>query len=113
MELTEIYKLVRDKYQEGIEIHGNNYSRGICSVVQLLEDNEVLDRYDSLMFYSHFEKQKPAFTRHREFYDEPHYSGKVYWWYSDKGEASNASRLRFLDKMIEITKTEPYVKDEY
>jgi hypothetical protein len=55
MELTEIYKLVRDKYQEGIEIHGNNYSRGICSVVQLLEDNEVLDRYDSLMFYSHFE----------------------------------------------------------
>jgi len=106
MELNEIYKLVREWYHDRLE--EETTSSGICIIIEYLEAQGTLDAWDSLMFFTHFEKQKPNRNRHPEFFNEKNFKGGTYWWDNEKKQESDDSRLRFLDKMIEITKIEPY-----
>ena len=84
------------------------YFSGICSAISASD----ISIKEKLKLEKFFNKNKPCFYRHREFYNHPQFIGLCFWWERDpyNPDISKEQRILFLEKMVRITKEVSWYK---
>jgi hypothetical protein len=75
----------------------------LCSEIKNLKK---LTAEESLFLLNHFKSQKPNFFRHRSFYFNENFKGRVYWWSSSSIkilEESTEQRKMFIKMLVDKT----------
>ncbi len=75
----------------------------LCSEIKNLKK---LTTEESLFLLNHFKSQKPNFFRHRSFYFNENFKGRVYWWSSNSIkilEESTEQRKMFIKMLVDKT----------
>ena len=94
--LNELYIILLDR----LNITQINF---ICIHINRLFDDDIINLKEKRILFKHFRSQRPTVNLHDEFIVEDfHLINYVdgAWWGSDNRE----TRIKFLKKMIEITK---------
>jgi hypothetical protein len=76
----------------------------LCSEIKNLKK---LTAEESIFLLNHFKSQKPNFFRHRSFYFNENFKGRVYWWSSSSIkilEESTEQRKMFIKMLVDKTK---------
>jgi hypothetical protein len=95
--LHELYLLVYETMKSNIlSIHG------ICEYIRDLRIEGEISREEYYLLINHFRLNRPNLDNHVEFYDASR-DHNSYWF--ELGLSGYDVRLRFVEKMIEITKS--------
>ena len=104
--VNELYKIIRELYISYINDKTIHRSEAICSTIANAETIGLINFKEKWVLLKHFGKEKPSQIRHGEFFYTTDFVGGTFWWNNFKKDETNATRLRFIDKMILLTKHE-------
>lgn len=85
-----ILKKEKKREREGICIHITNILTQ-QNELKMSEKEEILEWFKS---------QKPTFKKHREFYENENFSGRLYWWGFDI--KATRQRILFVSNLIKL-----------
>jgi len=95
--LNELYVLLYEQIQ-------NKYHFYICNQIDVLLSKGIITETEHDFFLIHFESQRPTLELHTEFYDLECYNKTSVVWFSDFLDNATENRIKFIQKLIEITK---------
>jgi len=87
----ELYESICDK----------DYIDSLCKEINKLNNITPEELY---FLKKHFNSQKPSFFKHRRFYFNKVYRGKIFWWNVSYAEQSTEQRKLFVKMLIDKTK---------
>ena len=92
------HKLYRVLYER---ICDKCYVSSLCSEIKNLK-KITPEEIDFLL--NHFKSQKPNFFKHRSFYLNKSFRGRVYWWNTYSTDTSTEQRKLFIKMLVDKTK---------
>jgi len=95
----KVHRLYRILYDV---ICDKTYVGSLCGEIKNLKkiNAEEID-----FLFNHFKSQKPNFFKHRSFYLNNSFRGRVYWWNSLTTQTSTQQRKLFIKMLVDKTNT--------
>jgi hypothetical protein len=98
IENKKVHKFYCELYES---ICDKDYIDSLCKEINKLNN---ITPEESLFLLNHFKSQKPSFFKHRRFYFNKVYRGKIFWWNVSYAEQSTEQRKLFVKMLIDKTK---------
>lgn len=106
--VNTLYKVIRELYVSYMEDPTRYKSEAICSTIANADVIGLINYKEKWVLLRHFEKEKPSPFKHQDFFYGTNFVNGTFWWNNNKRDETNATRLRFIEKLIKITTQEKF-----